>query len=146
MGVMRVIGVMGLMEKRHRTKNNCAQPDSEISNLAIPTVLLAVGLVPQSGDPSCPLVLKTAPAQPDSKISNLGVDIESSLPQRHSKMSNGRLSGGLCWPHGRTDGCPVGYAGRMGGRTACPVGYAGRMGGKLKTLSLKETLECPIWE
>jgi len=36
---------------------------------------------------------KNCPAQADSEISKLKVETENSLPQRHSKMSNGRLSG-----------------------------------------------------
>jgi len=38
-------------------------------------------------------------AQRDSIMSNLKIETENSLPQRHSKMSNGRLSEVLCCPH-----------------------------------------------
>jgi len=45
--------------------------------------------------------MQNAPAQRDSGMSNLKIETENSFPQRHSIMSNGRLSGLLCWPHGQ---------------------------------------------
>ena len=52
-------------------QNSPPQRDSGISILETrPTGQLAVRLVPQSGDPYCPLNLKTRAAQHDSKISN----------------------------------------------------------------------------
>jgi len=45
--------------------------------------------------------MQNSPAQRDSIMSILKIETENSLPQRHSKMSNGRLSGLLCWPHGQ---------------------------------------------
>jgi len=128
MGLMGVIGIMGIMRRRHKSKNDPAQRDFGISILKTsPTGLLTVRLVPQSGDPYRSSVFKNRPAQRDSGISKLGTveqgiitvpvknlegyfmsgwrnesmsKMQNSLPQRHSKMSNGRLSG-----------C---YAGRMG--------------------------------
>ena len=38
-------------------------------------------------------------AQRHSIMSNLKVETENSLPQRYSKMSNGRLPGLSCWSH-----------------------------------------------
>ena len=65
-------------------QNAPAQRDSGMSNLKTsPYRPLAVRLVPLCGDPYRPLDFKTSPAQ------------------RHSKMSNGRLSGVSCWPHGQ---------------------------------------------
>jgi len=110
------LGVLGILGEQQRMKTSPAQQDSGIYNLVTgrtsqtrPTgltepqrspaqrdsgisilktspyrpCLLAVRLVPQSGDPYRPLFFKNRPAQ------------------RHSKMSNGRLSGVLCWPHGQ---------------------------------------------
>ena len=74
--------------------------------------------------------MQNCPAQRHSRMSILKIETENSLPQRHSKMSNGRLSVVLCWPYGQRaistvqikntgycfmeDGCPECYAGRMG--------------------------------
>jgi hypothetical protein len=44
---------------------------------------------------------QNCPVQWDSGMSKLGVGVKNRPAQRHSKMSNGRLSGVLCWPHGR---------------------------------------------
>jgi len=114
------------MRRKHIIKNSPAQQDSENSILkTIPTGLLAVRLVPQSSDPSCPLVFKTASPQRNSIMSNgrlSGVFCrrqggglpENSPAQLDSIMSN--LDFTLCPPRSLrlTDGCPVLYAGRMG--------------------------------
>jgi hypothetical protein len=91
---MGVMGVMEVMRKRHTIKNSPAQQDSK---------MLAVRLVPQSGDPSCPLVFKTSPAQRDSKMLAVRLVPQSGDPyrplnfktspaQRDSKMSNLNIS------------------------------------------------------
>jgi len=45
--------------------------------------------------------MQNGPAQRHSIMSNLKIETENSLPQRYSKMSNGRLAVLLCWPHGQ---------------------------------------------
>ena len=99
------------MRTKSKMENRPAQRDSEISILKTsPTGLLAVRLVPQSGDPYRPFDFKTTPAQRHSKMSNCEVGIlrilrilgilgwktksKNSPAQRHSKMSN--------WVTGRT--------------------------------------------
>ena len=69
------MGVMGNMKLKHKTKNNPAQAESGMS------------------------ILKTSPYRPCCPYSPLVFKI--SPAQRDSKMSNGRLSGVSCWPHGQ---------------------------------------------
>ena len=84
LGILRSLGILGGNTKK---ENRPAQRDSGMSILKTSPYrpyLLAVRLVPQSGDPYRPLDFKNRP------------------PQRDSKMSNGRLSGVFCrWQGGR---------------------------------------------
>jgi len=81
--IKNIVDAIRVMGQKHKTKNSPVQRDSGMSNLAVRlTSQLAVRLVPQSGDPTSPTERQRAPAQ------------------RDSKMSNGRLSGVSCWPHG----------------------------------------------
>ena len=57
--------------------------------------------------------MQNVSAQLDSKMSNLKIETENSLPQRHSKMSNGVLLAIRPVPQSGDPGC---YAGRMGRR------------------------------
>jgi len=61
----------GMYNLKAETENTLPQPDSKMSNLVL------------TPSPQHPLRLNLFPAH------------------RDSKMSNGRLSGGLCWPHGQ---------------------------------------------
>jgi len=72
MGLIGPMGHIGLMGKKPANQNSPAQWDSGTYNLGIGDMT----------EPQC------APAQRDSGIYNLKVEIESTLPQRHSKMSN----------------------------------------------------------
>ena len=90
MGLIGPMGTIGLMGQKTVIENSPAQVDSGISKLrAGPTGLLAVRLVPQSGDPYCPSAFKNAPAQPDSKRSNFGLG--EHCPRKGRKTHTGGI-------------------------------------------------------
>jgi len=66
------MGVMGVMGRKHKNKTSPVQRDSEIS------------------------ILKTSPYRPYRPLA-----FKTTPAQRHSKMSNKRMSGVSCWPHGQ---------------------------------------------
>jgi len=86
---------MRVMRRKHITKTSPAQRDSEISIFGR---LSGVLCWPHG---------QNCPTQQDSGISKLGLTPRPLRPlrlnllsaQQDSKMSNGRLSGLLCWPH-----------------------------------------------
>ena len=91
-----VLGMLRILGRKTKSKNASAQADSGMSILKTsPTVLLAVRLVPQSGDPYSPLIFKTSPAQQDSRMSNLGMGLMRPIGLMGQKCAPAQRDSGI---------------------------------------------------
>ena len=117
------------MGQKHILKSSPAQRDSKMTKSGVccstrPSRTVDLRTCPRRARTTISkAILKNSPAQQDSKMTNRGMRIigvigvigvmgrkpamKKHRVEPHSKNSNGRLSGGFCWPQGQDKNSPA---------------------------------------